>query len=47
MESRPYKERAGRDVAAKAERTTLPEAPCFNCGARGWCRHRKPEHQPS
>jgi len=24
-------------------RSTLPAAPCFRCGARGWCDHRAPE----
>lgn len=25
-----------------AQPTGLPEGPCFYCGERGWCRHRKP-----
>jgi hypothetical protein len=34
------------DYGPKASRegtmTTLPTTSCFNCGARGWCEHRKP-----
>lgn len=26
---------------SKAERTALPSAPCFRCGARGPCKHRQ------
>lgn len=26
------------DIAAR--RSRQPDAPCFKCGERGWCRHR-------
>lgn len=31
---------SAEEIAAR--RVTTPEAPCFLCGDRGWCRHRTP-----
>lgn len=30
------------DDEIEGQRTTLPTAPCFHCGDRGWCAHRDP-----
>jgi len=36
-------EAAGQVDTSGATRTNLPEAPCFYCGDRGWCKHRQPD----